>query len=414
MRILIVHNEYKHPGGEDAAVANDIALLTAHGHEVALYTRHNEDLSEFYGPQAVYLPRVTEFNNETYADISKLLTEEHFDLVHVHNTLHLITPAVYYAAVEAQVPIVQTLHNYRFLCPAGTCYRKGKGVCEDCMQKGMSEALFHRCYRGSLAETSILVKNMRTHLKSGIYENLSYICLTDFMKEKFISVFPDFSGNVYVKANVSLADAKSETPDPKGDIASLLSEKERFYLYAGRLGEEKGIRVLLAAWLSYVKVCEAQGKEAAKLYICGDGILRSYLEKKIAVAGITEIRLMGQVSEETVQTYMKRARALVVPSLWYEGYPMVIAESEKVGTPAIVSALGSMKELTKDGVNGFTFPAGNEKALVDRLLRMDKLYDEGDAEAMVGHVLFSAGEHTGEKNYERLIDIYEDVLQKYR
>lgn len=408
MRILIVHNEYNEPGGEDRVVANEIRMLTEHGHEVLLYERSNEDLADYKGLNKRYLPGITEFNERTYRDVVRILGEEKVDLVHVHNVLHLVSPAVYYAALEMGVPVVKTLHNYRLFCPAGMFYRDGH-VCEDCVHHGFSQALLHRCYRGSLTQTAVLSANLKKHLDQGIYENLYYICLSDFMKKKVASFYPALKDRLYVKENAAFPKKTAVLADTGAALKTQTEERKKRYLFAGRLSEEKGIGVLLKGFLIYEKRCKARGKDPCDLYICGQGPLRDRIKRQIASIGCDRIRLMGQLEKERLNSLMGEVRALILPSLWYEADPMVIAESYAAHTPVIGSDLGSVGARIKKEKTGLLFEPGNAEGLAEALMKMDAAYASADAAAMIRNVRLQ-DTYLPEKNVETLMRIYRDVL----
>ena len=141
--ILIVHNYYQIPGGEDTVVANEKKLLEEHCHTVTLYTRNNSELKNLNFAGKLLLPVNTVFSFRTYREIKSIIKKEHIDIVHVHNTLNLISPSVYYAARSCHVPVVQTVHNFRLVCPGATFYRDGH-ICEDCPAHGMKCAVRDR------------------------------------------------------------------------------------------------------------------------------------------------------------------------------------------------------------------------------------------------------------------------------
>ena len=161
-KILIVHNYYQIPGGEDTVVANEKKMLEDHGHEVVLYTRSNSEIKTMFGVQKALLPLTTVFNYRTYKDVKQLIKTEKIEIVHVHNTLTLISPAVYYAAYSCKIPVVQTMHNFRLLCPGATFYRDGH-ICEDCVSRGLWCAVKNGCYRGSRIQTLVCVASTVIH-----------------------------------------------------------------------------------------------------------------------------------------------------------------------------------------------------------------------------------------------------------
>ena len=183
MNILIVHNYYQIPGGEDTVVANEKKLLEDYGHKVILYSRNNSELNQMPFFRKLGLPVTTVFNPRTYMDIRGIIKKRKIEIVHVHNTLNLISPSAYYAALSRDVPVVQTIHNFRMLCPGATFYRDGH-ICEDCVEKGLRCAVKYGCYRESRLQTLACVISMKLHRMTGIYKTLNYICLTDFNKEK--------------------------------------------------------------------------------------------------------------------------------------------------------------------------------------------------------------------------------------
>ena len=153
--ILIVHNYYQIPGGEDTVVANEKKMLEDNGHKVVLYTRNNNEIKTMNVFQKILLPFTSIYSFKTAREIKRIIKEENIDIVHVHNTLSLISPSVYYAAVKMNKPVVQTIHNFRMLCPGATFYRDGH-ICEDCVSKGLRCSLKHKCYRNSFIQIFIL------------------------------------------------------------------------------------------------------------------------------------------------------------------------------------------------------------------------------------------------------------------
>jgi len=183
----VVHNHYQIPGGEDTVVDNEIKMLKNHGHEVIFYSRSNNELKTMSKWRKLGLPFTTIFSFKTYREIKQIIKRENIDIVHVHNTLNMISPSVYYAAFSCNVPVFQTVHNFRLLCPAATFYRDGK-ICEDCMTKGLKCAVSNKCYRGSKLETLACVLNLKIHRAFGTYKKVNYICLTEFNKQKLLEI----------------------------------------------------------------------------------------------------------------------------------------------------------------------------------------------------------------------------------
>ena len=313
-KVLIVHNYYQIPGGEDTVVANEKKLLEKHGHEVVLYTRHNSELKELSKLQRLLLPVSTVFNMQTYQEVKELIKKEKIDVVHVHNTLNLVSPSVYYAAFSANVPVVQTVHNFRLLCPGATFFRDGH-VCEECLSKGLICAVKHKCYRGSRVQTLACVLSTWIHRLLGTYKRLKYICLTEFNKEKLLNLKQVKEEQIYVKPNF-VAEAAEIVPCEK--------RKDQF-IYVGRLEEIKGIDVLLGAW-------KLLGDEAPELLLCGRGPLEEWAKEYVDNNKLTSVKLLGFVPNTEVRKMIGESKALILPTQVYEGFPMTIAESYACGT----------------------------------------------------------------------------------
>lgn len=233
-------------------------MLEEHGHKVILYSRNNAELKHMSKPQKLFLPIMTIFNPRTYKEIKSRIKSENVEIVHVHNTLNLISPAVYYAARAMKVPVVQTVHNFRLLCPGATFYRDGN-ICEDCVEHGLRCAVKHSCYRGSRIQTLDCVISTWFHRMTGIYGKINYICLTEFNKEKLLQLKYIEADRVFVKPNFV------ETKDcfvPE-------ENRENQFVFAGRLDKLKGVDILFEAW-------KRMGDTAPKLVVCGTGPMEDW------------------------------------------------------------------------------------------------------------------------------------------
>lgn len=388
--VLIVHNYYQIPGGEDTVVANEKQMLEKHGHKVILYARSNLELKKLSGRQKLMLPFTTVFNRRTYKEVKRIIRERRIDIVHVHNTLNLVSPSVYYAAIACHVPVVQTIHNFRLLCPGATFYRDGH-VCEDCLEKGLFCAVKHGCYRGSRLQTLACVINTKFHRMTGIYKKLNYICLTEFNKDKLLSFKQISPERVFVKPNfVESIDDEIVPPEKRADQ----------FIFVGRLEKLKGVDVLLRAW-------KMMGDSAPKLLLCGNGPMEQRCREYIAKNGLESVEMMGFVPNERVREMVANSKALILPTQCYEGFPMTIAEAFAVGTPVIASDLGNAGSLVEEGVTGLKFTADSSKELMEAALRLDTYADMyGAAEAEYDQ------KYTEAQNYERLMETYKMSKQE--
>lgn len=386
-KILLVHNYYQIPGGEDTVVANEKRLLEEHGHKVVLYTRHNSELNDYSKMQKLLLPFSTIFNLRTYREVRELIEREQIEILHVHNTLNLVSPSVYYAGVRKRIPVIQTVHNFRLLCPGATFYREGK-VCEDCVKKGMLCAVKHGCYRGSKTQTLACVISTKIHRLLGIYGKINYICLTQFNKEKLLQLTQIKENQVFIKPNFSFTKEKN-------------SDSERFqrqFVYVGRLEEIKGISILMEAW-------KKLGKEAPELILCGNGPLESWCRDYVEKNEMQNVHLMGFVPNKEVQDIIAKSTALILPTQVYEGFPMTMVEAYGKGTPVIASDLGNAGNLVIPGVTGKRFSYQSASALADAVRNFES-FDSGRIQQIYQE------KYSAEKNYEELQKIYKHVSHK--
>lgn len=393
MKILIVHNRYQIPGGEDQVAAQEAELLRAHGHQVLTYSRDNGELKTFSLWQKLALPFWTLYNPKTYRDIRRLVRENRIDVVHVHNTLMLVSPAVYYGALRGGAAVVQTIHNFRLLCPGATFYRDNQ-VCEDCLKKGLSCALKHKCYRGSFSQTLCCVLSMKLHRATGIYKKLTYICLTEFNKKKLLGLKGLTPGQIFVKPNAVSA--------PEALMPEL--ERQDRFLFAARLEDMKGIRVLLEAW----RLLGANGPE---LLICGSGPLDEWSREFAADNKMTNVRFLGRLPNDQVRRLMATSRALILPTQWYEGFPLSIAESYSMGTPVLVSNLGNGGSLIKQGVTGLKFDPKSPQSIAKAVKKMEAEKNvnwEENTRRVYDQAL------TPEKNYAALMEVYAAAKERVR
>jgi len=381
LKIVVAHNFYQQAGGEDQVFADETALLESHGHTVARHTVHNDEVANL---GRLTLAGRTIWNRQSHRELFDLVQRERADVVHFHNTFPLLSPSVYSAARSAGAAVVQTLHNYRLICPTAILYRNEK-VCEDCMNRKVPwPAVVHRCYRGSFGASMVTVAMLSVHHSRGTFANDvdAYIALTEFAKAKFvqggmpadkITVKPNFVG-----------------PDP-----GVGEGRGNFCLFVGRLTEAKGIDVLLKAWKLL--------PDPIELKIAGDGELAPHVRD--AAASNPRIHFVGRLPSDQINDLMGKATALIFPSVWYEGLPKTILEAYARGTPVIASRLGSMIELVRDGITGAHFTANDPADLAATVAR---LLAGGTLPTMRTAVReYYLSKYTAEANYRMLMDVYE-------
>jgi glycosyltransferase involved in cell wall biosynthesis len=385
MHILQIHSFYRQPGGEDIVLANEEKLLTRHGHQVWQYLLHNDAIPEL---SKFHVALETLWNNNAYRAVRHKIQKHGIHLVHAHNTFPLVSAAVYYAAQAERVPVVQTLHNYRFLCPAATFFRNG-APCEDCLGKSLPwPAIVHSCYRGSMPASAMTAFMLVAHRAARTYASKvnAYIAPSKFSLNKFVEGGLPLS-RMRMKPNFVL------------DDPGIGSGYGGYALFAGRLAREKGLLTLLNAWTSL--------RLPITLKIAGDGPLRTDVES--AAHSNSKVEYLGQCSRARVNELMRNAALFILPSEWYECSPLAVMEAMACGTPVLASDHGSLTEMIVPGHNGQLFPAGNAKALVSSLTNAfasnDYLSDMRYSTRQYFEAHFAPG-----PNYESLLDIYNSVL----
>jgi glycosyltransferase involved in cell wall biosynthesis len=377
MRILIVHNMYQQRGGEDVVVEAESDLLSARGHEVRRFTRHNDDVADMARAQAGVQAL---WSRHTVKTLSGVLQAFRPDVVHAHNTWSLVSPSVYWAAAEAGVPTVNTLHNFRLLCPQATFLRENR-ICEDCVGHVPWRAAMHGCYRGSRAESAVLAGMLTLHRALGTYRNrvTRFIALTDFARRKFIEGgLP--AERIVVKPNFV-------------DISTSAARSRSGFLFVGRLSQEKGVAVLVRAVMA----------AGVDLRVAGTGPDAALLK------GVPVVHELGALSSDAVQAEMGRALALVLPSVCYENFPRTLVEAFASGLPVIASNAGPLRELVDDGLTGLLFESGDASDLA-RKMRWARANPAHMAEMGLRARAKYEAEFTANRNYEQLIAIYRGAI----
>ncbi len=379
--ILLTHNLYRIHGGEDTAFNAEKTLLESKGHRVITFIEDNARLN---GRNPLKVLNMI-WSRSAYRKIKHLIMDTKPDVAHFHNTFFMISPSAYYACKEEGVPVVQTLHNYRLICP-GALLMRGGTACEDCVGKSVPwQGVLNACWRGSYIGTALVTSMLTLHrlLKTWQEKVDIYIALTEFAKKKFIEGgLP--AEKIVVKPNFVY-------PDPgKGDHGG------KYVLFVGRLSQEKGLPTLLRAWKNLKDI---------PIKIVGEGPLMSEIKSLAGREGLDNLEFLGRKPREEVFRLMKDALMLVFPSECYESFPLAVAEAFATGLPVVASRLGAMAEIVEDGRTGLLFEAGNPEDLADKVRwgwenpeRMKVMGIEARKEF--------EDKYTAEKNYEMLMEIY--------
>jgi len=329
------------------------------------------------------------WSGESCRRIKRLIREARPEVAHFHNTFLRISPAAYYACKEEGVPVVQTLHNYRLICPGALIMRDGK-VCEDCVGKGLPwTGVVHGCWRGSRVQTAVVAAMLSIHRWVRTWQkkvNL-YIALTKFSRSKFIEggLPPE---KIVVKPNFV-------DPDP-----GVREDQGGYVLFVGRLSPEKGIQTMLKAGSKLKRIA---------LKILGNGPLMDEIQRTVCNNGLDMLEILGQRPRREVFEFMKGARLIVFPSEWYEGFPVTIAEAFACGVPVIASRLGAMAEIIEDKRTGLHFDPGNPE---DLAAKVEWAWNHPKEMQEMGYQARKEYEakYTAERNYKLLMEIYEKAI----
>ena len=388
MKVLLAHNVYHRPGGEDEVFRAEARLLEAGGHQVCEYVRHNDEIVLHGLTSRTRLAAATLWARDSRDALRALLAREKPDIAHFHNTFPLMSPSVYDACADAGVPVVQSLHNARLVCPAATLYRNG-AVCQKCLGHLPWRAVVHGCYHGSRMQTSLVAGMLAYHRLRGTWQHKvdRYIAFTESYRQMFVEAgLP--ADRIAVKPHFI-------DPDPgprRGDGA--------YALYVGRLVQEKGVLTLMRAWDALPQV---------PLKVAGDGPLLDSVRASGGHGGNVEI--LGRLEKPRVFDLIKGARFLIWPSEGAETFGLVAAEAFACGVPVIASRLGAMHEMVSDGRTGLHFAAGD----ADELARhVTWAWAHRDAMAEMGRAARAEylRRYTAERNLEMLTGIYQDVIDE--
>jgi glycosyltransferase involved in cell wall biosynthesis len=389
MKLLLAHNRYRQSGGEDEAFLRETDLLRAAGHEVLQYTADNNEIAEDGILDKAKLAAQTLWSWDSAARLRALLRRERPDLAHFHNTFPLISPAVYYACQKEGIPVVQSLHNARLMCPAATFYRDGS-ACVDCLGRSVPwPAVVHACYRNSRLQTAVVAGMLAGHRVLGTWREqvAAYIVFTEFYRQKFISAGLPHE-KLFVKPHFLVSDP------------GMKQASSDYVLFLGRLAPEKGVPTLLKAWQSLGHI---------PLRIRGDGPLRSDVEQLRRVN--PSVSTLPYLPSRERFDMIKGARFLVWPSEgYYESFGLVAIEAFACGTPVIASRTGAMTEIVEDRKTGLHFTAGDAEDLTAKVQWAWTHPHHMNEMGRTARETYKS-KYTAEANYQALLGIYRKAME---
>jgi glycosyltransferase involved in cell wall biosynthesis len=384
MRILMLHNRYKLKGGEDESTRSECAMLQASGHDVKLLEFNNDSIpsaGDFQtGVNAIW-------SGDAYRLVQSILSRERFDILHVQNFFPLWSPSVYYAASNNGTAVVQSVRNFRLVCPAGSLFRDGHH-CDLCVGKKIPwPGVLHGCYRSNRLASGAVAAMIATHWALGTWDRLihQYVALTSYVREQLIAGhFPE--NRISIKPNFVVDPQLSKTCQKLGD----------YFIFVGRLSKEKGLEILLNAW--------RLRKADVRLRLVGGGVIPESLSVPEGV------EILGERPLTETYRLIAGAKALILPAMAAETFGRVVIEAFALGTPVISTSAGGLAELVTDNVTGLLVDAGNSEGLaaaIDRMSADAGLCARLSKDARQTYV----ASFTEKVNYEKLIAIYKRAIE---
>jgi glycosyltransferase involved in cell wall biosynthesis len=390
VRILVAHNRYQQTGGEDVVAEAEAELLASHGHVVERLAVANDHIRGTVSQIGASISSIYSFDSNRL--IKQKIDRFRPDVVHIHNFFPTLSPSVFYACSEAGVPVVHTLHNYRIICASATLFRDG-GICEECLQsRSILPGIRHACYRSSRIGSAVSGFGMalHDHMHTWSEKVSAYIALTSFAADKLGSYRIPRS-KIYVKPNSAID-------------RGLGTGEGGYAVYVGRLTREKGIQTIIDA--------DASGLLDIDVLILGNGALSDDVRRAAERPG-SRLVFKGFIDHDQTIECMRSARVLIMPSIWYEGgLPLVVIEAFSLGLPVIGANVGNVAGLLRSGETGLLYEAGDPLALCAALRSYAS--DPEAATEMRKHAReYYLANHTPERNYTRLIEIYQDAIKNH-
>ncbi|MBS6161164.1 MAG: glycosyltransferase family 4 protein [Firmicutes bacterium] len=397
MKILAIHNFHRKgsASGDDQVYKSETALLEEHGNKVIRYTVSNDEFDNagLIGKVLSTFGMLWSFKN--YNEVQKLIKKEKPDLVHVHTFFPLLSPSILYAAKQCGVPVVATLHDTRFICPCSTSLR-GTELCNKCGDGHYFRMCKYGCFKESRLQSFLVAGIFKYHrIRRSFYKKIDkYICLNENQIKLLTEI--GFEKDKIIKKYNFVPDAEANLKPIKVD-----SIPDRYVIFYGRIGEEKGIRILMNIW-------NDSRMRHIPLVVMGGGPLEE--EFRNWADGKENVYFLGYTQHDKCLSIVKGGEFVVFPSIWYEGCSMVEIETESLGKALIATDLGFSVEAIKNGLNGYKIALGDEKGFVDAISQLWK-NPEKCIEMGINARIDYEKKYQPEDNYHQLIEIYKSLLK---
>ena len=405
-RLLAINNYYYRRGGAEVVFLEQNRLFEEIGWEVPVFCmRHRNNfetpwsryfVSEIeYGQRYSFLNKIFQVSKAVYsfearANLAQMLRCAQPDVAHCHNIYHHISPSILALLKQQAVPIVVTLHDLKLACPAYTMLSPD-GICERCKQGALHNVMFHRCMKGSLALSGLIMFESMLHRLIGSYsKNVDrFVVPSRFYLEKFVEWGWDRQRFVYIPNFVDLS-----TYLPRYSPGN-------YFFYFGRLSIEKGLSTLI----------RASALAGVRLMVAGTGPQEIELHEVAEQSGAT-VSFLGYLTGNALHSALQGARAVVLPSEWYENSPLSIMEAYASGKPVIGAAVGGIPELIKEGETGATFPMGSIESLADVLRIFNTMSDSEIAQMGKAGRNWMESDFSAERYRDRILNLYVDLNGK--
>lgn len=408
MKILLVNNFHYLRGGADKVYLETGKLLERNGHDVFYFSsldpRNEETASDRYFVNGIDLFRPVSslekaknglrylYSFEAKNKLSLLISENRPDVIHLHIFQSRLTAAILPVLRKYKIPVLMTLHEYKMLCPVYSLVDSSGRVCEMCPKKGLHHSLVKRCTRNSLAYSTVaLIESMWRETFSPYEQYVDrFLGVSNFIVNKHLEYRPWMQKKIFCLYNFIR----------KGRF-SAGKQKDNYYLYVGRLSEAKGLMVLLEAWRTL----------DLPLLIIGSGELQERMQQYILENNLTQVVMLGYLTEEELIPYIQKALYLIMPSVTYETFGLTLLEAMACGTPALASASGGMPELVQDGVNGYLFESNNSRALLN-VVELTRGLSQEDYNKLVANAMNFVQRFDEHRYYLELMSHYREVIQE--
>jgi glycosyltransferase involved in cell wall biosynthesis len=386
MNVLIVHNDYGGYSGEEAVVDRQERLLQEHGHRVTFYRRRSEEIGKMVlGRSRAFCSGI--YNNQSIKSIRSCLAQCNPDVIHIHNLFPLISPAILPECSAAGVPLVMSVHNYRLVCPNGLHVPKGRyEICEKCCGGREYWCLLKNCEGNFLKSLGYAMRNVVARKARFYHDHISiYACLTDFQRRRLIREGYSEDRIAVVPNMVGIDEL--EGPADLGEYVG----------FVGRISPEKGIGCLLEASRRLTRI---------PFKLAGDLSAMPEIEGRAA----TNVEFCGRLAYDQMYEFYKRSRFVVLPSIWFEGFPMVLVEAMSRGKAIVASRIGGVPEIVDEGLNGLLFQPGNAGDLAEKIQHLWSQPELCRQMGLAGREK-AIREYSPERHYERLMVVYQSAIQ---